>query len=907
MALTNLHNDWVFGTYTADRDGWIKFEENPILKGGGTYGLKPYYDGSIAIGYGFDLLVRSDAEINKFLADAGLGIMLSEADKNLLAAGRAYVAAKNTLSADEFETALKYIKDQLSLNLGAEANASKLYDVYVKNVAEKDVDKFLAKNGISLGDSKERIALISLAYNSPGLLGGGLADALKQNDPTDARAEAWYQIRYAHADQLWERRYAEAAMFGLYKDNASVTPDEAKAVYRMFTIHRPNMLGIGHDRASALNTANANLQAAGFSTVGALTISEALNPAYQTLFADLVTKYPVGMAGLAASDFSPVNIFLDPGRDNTKQSIDPNNHAAFLNSAVDPVTGAEVSNRDILIGEGGNDYLMGGKGDDVLIGGTGLDYYYWRTGDGNDRIIDEDMEGVIVINDGAHDLYADGVFIRQGTSNVWTKITDDGSVLTLTHNSPWKLVAPDGSEILLGDDFQEGDFGIHLEDTSNTPLTTLTLVGDHPAIDQDTGTSDIQAGYDHIHNLITDYHQVQARQDILYGSTGNDLIQGLSGTDYLSGNGGTDILEGGTGNDALAGGLGDDTLKGGDGNDILLGDHVLATVDSYDYTKNASLIANITHTPDGQGGLVHNYQLSIGSQEATGAGGNDTIDGGLGDDIVFAGGGDDQVDGGDGADVVFGDGGKDVILGGIGNDILVGDNYGAGVPYGDDYLSGGDGNDWLYGTGGNDTLEGGAGNDVLLGDGNGTADEGADVLVGGAGDDTLYGYGQDDVLLGGEGNDTLDGNEGDDVLIGGAGADTLIGEAGNDTLIDDSPLGEMTNLAGGAGDDLYQLDGQGDANIYDNEGNNTVVLSATDSMDGASLTLDAASTGLTVTLTSGRTLNIQNGLFGTSATLQEGDGSETDLESWVGTTLTTPVTLQLDSNGCWAMAPGLTT
>jgi hypothetical protein len=68
-------------------------------------------------------------------------------------------------------------------------------------------------------------------------------------------------------------------------------------------------------------------------------------------------------------------------------------------------------------------------------------------------------------------------------------------------------------------------------------------------------------------------------------------------------------------------------------------------------------------------------------------------------------------------------------------------------------------------------------------------------------------------------------------------------------------------------------------------------------MTGAGLALDTYGTGLTITLTNGRKLNIQNGLFGTSANLQGGDGSEIDLESWVGTTLTTPVALQLDNNG----------
>jgi len=82
--------------------------------------------------------------------------------------------------------------------------------------------------------------------------------------------------------------------------------------------------------------------------------------------------------------------------------------------------------------------------------------------------------------------------------------------------------------------------------------------------------------------------------------------------------------------------------------------------------------ASIIHTPDAQGVLVHSYQLSIGSTPSPAVGGNDIIEGGIGDDIVFAGGGDDQVEGGDGADVVFGDGGKDIIQGGIGNDILYG-------------------------------------------------------------------------------------------------------------------------------------------------------------------------------------------------------------------------------------------
>jgi len=73
---------------------------------------------------------------------------------------------------------------------------------------------------------------------------------------------------------------------------------------------------------------------------------------------------------------------------------------------------------------------------------------------------------------------------------------------------------------------------------------------------------------------------------------------------------------------------------------------------------------------------------------------------------------------------------------------------------------------------GNDTLLGGAGNDILFGGG------GNDVLDGGKGND---------ILLGGTGNDTLIGGPGNDILIGGSGADTFVwkaGDTGNDVIKD---------------------------------------------------------------------------------------------------------------------------
>ena len=86
---------------------------------------------------------------------------------------------------------------------------------------------------------------------------------------------------------------------------------------------------------------------------------------------------------------------------------------------------------------------------------------------------------------------------------------------------------------------------------------------------------------------------------------------------------------------------------------------------------------------------------------------------------------------------------------------------------GDDIIHGGTGDDIIYGQGGNDTLYG---------------DDGNDIIYGGAGDDKLYGGDGDDKLYGGTGNDYLEGGNGNDLLVGGKGDDTLVGGAGSDTF-----------------------------------------------------------------------------------------------------------------------------
>ncbi|MGE8618864.1 MAG: type I secretion C-terminal target domain-containing protein, partial [Achromobacter spanius] len=155
--------------------------------------------------------------------------------------------------------------------------------------------------------------------------------------------------------------------------------------------------------------------------------------------------------------------------------------------------------------------------------------------------------------------------------------------------------------------------------------------------------------------------------------------------------------------------------------------------------------------------------------------------------------------------------GNDVINGGAGNDIIFGDTIntdhlawgnvaagshdGQGLKALQDFLAYQNGHaatsaevyDYLKANhaqfniaddprGGNDTVHGGKGDDIIYGQG------GNDTLYGDEGNDILYGGSGNDTLHGGAGNDTLDGGAGNDTLIGGQGNDTLYGGLGSDTF-----------------------------------------------------------------------------------------------------------------------------
>lgn len=209
--------------------------------------------------------------------------------------------------------------------------------------------------------------------------------------------------------------------------------------------------------------------------------------------------------------------------------------------------------------------------------------------------------------------------------------------------------------------------------------------------------------------------------------------------------------------------------------------------------------------------------------------GADTIDGGSGQDVIFAMGGHDSVKGGAGEDFIVGGEGRDTIRGGAGIDLISGDGVADG-PLGPVIRPLLDG--LLAGVG--DAVEGidlGAVLDALLmidprAEAQGRLDDliygngGNDIIIAGGGDDRVFGGGGNDGILDLTGDDVLNGGTGDDVLDGGAGDDIMRGGKGNDVLI--TGLGD-DRMFGNAGNDRYLVTDDDDDPTTITTGNDTII------------------------------------------------------------------------------------
>ncbi len=250
------------------------------------------------------------------------------------------------------------------------------------------------------------------------------------------------------------------------------------------------------------------------------------------------------------------------------------------------------------------------------------------------------------------------------------------------------------------------------------------------------GAYDDEASFEHSPSAVT--------ADLTAGTATGEGNDTLIGVENLTGSPYDDVLVGDANRNVLAGRDGDDTISAGAGYDLLVGGSGDDSLDGGSETDEAGfwdapgpVTANLTAgtaTGDGNDSLTDIESLSgslyddtlIGDAEKNWFypwGGDDTVDGGAGEDMVvyWVAPGPVTVDlsagtaSGEGNDTLAN---IEDVFGSYYDDHLTGDagpNYLAGL-YGDDNIAGGAGDDTLYGDDGTDTLDGGAGTDFCEGE-----------------------------------------------------------------------------------------------------------------------------------------------------------------------------------------------
>ena len=226
----------------------VTTEENNVPK------TQVYFDsvGIPTIGVGFNLrvdLVRDDV----FVA---LGIGDNEVEETYKT--RLIAAIAVATSAAALQTALDVIMAERFADVNVPGGETKrqsfsFRDVpHIRTTFDTIIDRmetdFTAALNIIAPDSRERLALLSLYYNHPRLIGAGLRAALLSGD----RAEIWFEIRFnsnggaSRALGIAKRRALESELFGLYNNDdgnrvensiSFTNEEEALAVFRMYNKH----------------------------------------------------------------------------------------------------------------------------------------------------------------------------------------------------------------------------------------------------------------------------------------------------------------------------------------------------------------------------------------------------------------------------------------------------------------------------------------------------------------------------------------------------------------------------------------------------------------------------------------------------------------------------------------------
>ncbi len=664
----------------------------------------------------------------------------------------------------------------------------------------------------------------------------------------------------------------------------------------MFTRHRQEIATYERTYGIAFDGDLAARQALLLS--GADAIHDALKPAFDVLFADLVARYPEAMAGVAADRFLTVDLLI---------ASDPDLPAVNLLDATEYNSdGTERKGNNLIVGDGGfniilkggagddviiagsgndvldggkdNDRLSGGTGDDLLtgghgadtlLGGAGEDRYVVAVGDGWDTLTDSDGAGRIDL--GGVTLSTDAGPLEYKAPQVWQQ-TIDGRVYWYLLTD-WTeggetfrrlaIAGPDGEGVFVNR-WVNGNLGITLPDAPPLvdPVANTVAEASPSSFPEIPGVvfTTYSLGYGNYHIIagsgpiaVGHHFLTVAGDNAIVGSPGNDLLGSGSGNSVIEGNGGQDRIF------------------------VRFGNHRLYAGRQTDLASALSWAASV----EASGLPGSAFATREGDSTLVGGTGNDLMLLGPGNNVVVAGPGNNLIATGVFADlprsvvvnpgwsiaanpnnpfdfaITWGDIFVDGSTGYLGDQTgLLPEGYEGnvvfshlgrvefGIPFLPHVL--GDGDNLIYAGSGHSTILLGNGNNRVFGStGRSTVlgGTGIDTVVGGSGALAANGRGGDDTLLGGSAADTL---------IGGGGADTVEGGAGNDHLEGDSSSAALAVqgndfLDGGDGDDaLFGLGGddtliggRGVDVLQGGAGDDTYVFATGDSLPDSSRHVDA--------------------------------------------------------------------
>lgn len=565
------------------------------------------------------------------------------------------------------------------------------------------------------------------------------------------------------------------------------------------------------------------------------------------------------------------------------------------------------SGNDRIEGLAGDDVLIGAFGNDTLLGGLGNDTYYVQGADtleekaneGTDTVI-SDINFTLGINLENLTLTNDAVI---GKGN-------DGNNLLRGSEDPNQLWGFAGNDTLDGGRNISSPFGDTLfggagNDTYFVHKQFDLVSGELAAGGTDTVISAISFTLGlNLENLTLAEGSGSYSASLAIGNAAANKLVGNSGNNVLDGRNGSDTMEGGKGDDIYIVGQTGDVVKellneGGDTVRVNLATYILG-----DHLENLEFASTINIGVKGTGNNLNNFIKSgIGDDTLDGGVGNDNLESGRGSDSLKGGAGNDYLDGGKGTDTMKGEAGDDSYVVDSLEDIItealnqgkdqvyaqvdgytLDDNVedliigGVSTDYGFTYFKNGKGNalnnwiissstdsDILTGLDGNDTLDGGGGADSMTG-GNGNDTYILSVETDKTIEDAGIGTGTDTVVLNFTSGDyTLAANIENarrgvgfgGKVSGNALANELVGASGGDELDAGSAGNEKDTLRGGAGNDTYTINfSKGTANI---ETNDTVIENLNEGNDDIFIRLDnnTLSGGASFTLAA----NVENVFF----------------------------------------------